>query len=434
MVLVALGLMVATSITVGLTPALQMRVHPSALLKASGRSVSGNRRFRVVRTMLAALQIAAALTLVIGAGVMLQALAALRRVDPGFDPTNVTTMEYRLPRTQYETGSQQWAFHEAVIERVRALPGVEGVALVRSLPFSGNVASASFLADSNAAPGLEPQALLNTVSTDYFSVMKVPLVRGRVFSPFDRAGSLPVAVVSRSLAERQWPGRDPIGRKVRLPEYALTLQVVGVVADVKHGQLQEGATAQVYTPYAQRPDIFATLVVRIGSEPSGFAATIRNAIWSVDPDQPVWRIRTMAALLSGSMASRRTLMWLLGLFGSAALGLAGLGTYAVVSQSMRARRREMGIRRALGAQTVDILTIVLHQAVRLSVVGVSLGLLGTLWLTTLISHLVTGVTPAGAWTIVAATGVIAAVVLVACVLPAWRATTVNPAIALQSGD
>jgi predicted permease len=399
----------------------------------SGRSVSGDRRFRFLRTTLAALQIAAALALTIGAGVMLETLTALRRADPGFDPANLMTLEFRLPRTRYETGSQQLAFQNGVVERVRSLPGVEGVALVRSLPFSGNVASASFLADSDAVPlGLEPQALFNTVSPDYFPVMGIPLVRGRLFTSADRTDSLPVAIVSRSLANRHWPGRDPIGRRVRLPEYSLTLNVIGVVADVRHGHLQDAAGPQIYVPYAQRPDIFATLVVRTGPDPSAFGPTIRSAIWSVDPAQPVWKIRTMSDLLNDSISSRRALMWLLALFGIAALALAGLGTYAVVSQSMRARRREMGIRRALGAQTRDIGRIVLQQAARLSALGISVGIVGTLWLTGLISHLVIDAAPVSAWTISAATGIISVVVLAACALPGWRATHVNPVVVLRA--
>jgi predicted permease len=435
MLVVSLGFILLTTITIGLVPALQMRTDPNDLLRMSGRSVSGDRRFRFLRTTLAALQIAAALALTIGAGVMLETLTALRRADPGFDPANLMTLEFRLPRTRYETGSQQLAFQNGVVERVRSLPDVEGVALVRSLPFSGNVASASFLADSDAVPlGLEPQALFNTVSPDYFPVMGIPLVRGRLFTSADRTDSLPVAIVSRSLANRHWPGRDPIGRRVRLPEYSLTLNVIGVVTDVRHGQLQEAAGPQIYVPYAQRPDIFATLVVRTGSDPAAFGPTVRNAIWSVDPAQPVWKIRTMSDLLNDSISSRRTLMWLLALFGIAALALAGLGTYAVVSQSMRARRREMGIRRALGAKTRDIGRIVLQQAARLSALGIILGIVGTLWLTGLISHLVIDAAPVSAWTISAATGIISAVVLGACALPGWRATHVNPVVVLKADD
>jgi putative ABC transport system permease protein len=300
------------------------------------------------------------------------------------------------------------------------------------VPFSGNGANEGYEVEGQpAAPGKEPRAQTNIVSPEYFATLGIPLLRGRSFGGEDTAESTPVAVVNATFARKAWPGADPLGKRFRIQGAERWLTVVGVAGDARHFDFTEPQGAQAYTTHEQDARIFGCLLVRTAGDPLSVAPAVRKAIWSVDPDQPVWKVTSMEGLLQRSRASDLSLAGLLAVFGSVALLLAGMGVHGVMSALVGQRTREIGVRMALGARGGDVVRMVVRQSGRLALLGVGVGLVLALGLSRFLESLLYGVRPWDPLTLAAASGVLAGATLLASMAPARRAARMDPVAALR---
>ncbi len=429
-----LAVALLTGIIFGLAPALRFSkpdLHDA--LKQGGKTSSGGSGRHRLRGALVVAQVALALALLIGSGLMIRSFLKLGSVNPGFNPKNLLTLEYRVPRSKYPKSHQQWDFHRQVVERVRALPGVQSASVVLALPHSGNGSTTIFfpLDRAEAPKGQEPRALRNLADTYYFQTMQIPLLRGRVFTDQDTAEAPLSVVINQTFATRYWPNENPVGKQLRFPENNSVGSVVGVVGDVKHHSLDESEMPQLYVPYAQSPFIFATLVARTQMEPMSLANAVRGAVWSVDKEQPVWKVRTMEFLLDRSANQNSFVILLLSAFSVLALLLAAIGIYGVISYSVSQRTQEIGVRRALGAQTTDIYKLIVRQGFVLTLIGVATGLLASWGLTRFLSDMLFGVSTTDPSTFAGISLLLTVVALLASYLPARRAVKVDPLLALR---
>lgn len=427
-----LGVSLLTGVLFGLAPAVSAsRADVEGALRDGERGMSGGRRAVRFRSGLVVAQMALAVTLLIGAGLLTRSMAALAGVNPGFDAENLLTLEFRLTGDEYEADEPVVAFLDRVLERVRRIGGVEGAAFAQALPFSGNGGVMPVIEEGEPLD-LEsaPQVRSSVVSPGYFRLMRVPVVRGRVFEDTDRRGTLPVAVISRAAAERAFPGEDPLGKRIYYTEELDAATIVGVVGDVS---LALGAEPEphVYLSYTQAPTRFYSLAVRTTEDPMAVAEGVRRAFWSVEPDQPVWEVMPMAERIAGSVADERFFMMVLGAFSLAALFLASLGIYGVMAYTVARRSHEIGVRLALGAAGGQVRSLVLRQGLLLVGTGVALGVGAALLLTGVLDATLFGVSARDPLTFAAAPAVLALVALVACYLPARRATRVDPVETLQ---
>jgi putative ABC transport system permease protein len=434
-----LAMSMITGLLFGLAPALKFsKPDLYETLKEGGKTSGAGSVGGGARGVLVVSQVALALVLLIGSGLMIRSFLNLLSVAPGFNPQNLLTLEYRVPRNKYPDGRQQWNFHNKVVEHVRALPGVASASVVLALPYSGNGGSLSFVPIDHPEPpkGEEPLAQRNSADSYYFQTMQIPLLSGRVFGEQDQTGTAQVVVINQTMARRYWPNEDPIGKRIRIVDTGLgesnvTASIVGVVGDVKHGSLDEESISQVYLAFAQNPFIFATLVVRTQPEPMSMANAVRGAVWSVDKDQPVWKVRTVEFLIDRDLGPRRFMMALLGGFAALALLLAAIGIYSVISYSVTQRTHEIGVRMALGARGGDVLTLVIRQGMTLTLIGVGAGLVAAFALTRLLAGMLFGVKVTDPLTFGAISFLLTAVALGACLVPARRATKVDPIVALR---
>jgi len=434
-----LGISMLTGLLFGLAPALKFsKPNVYETLKEGGKGSGSGSVRSGARGVLVVSQVALALVLLIGSGLMIRTFLNLVRVSPGFNADNLLTLEYRVPRNKYPEGKQQWNFHTQVVERVSALPGVASAAVVLALPYSGNGGTVGFVPLDRPAPvkGDEPLAQRNSADAHYFDTMQIPLLSGRVFTEQDQAGTPPVVVINQTMARRFWPDVDPIGKSIRIVDAGITdsngaATIVGVVGDVKHGSLDEKSTPQIYLSFAQNPFIFATLVVRTQTEPMSMANAVRGAVWMVDKDQPVWKVRTVQFLINRDLGPRRFMMALLVGFAGLALLLATIGIYSVISYSVTQRTHELGVRMALGAKAGDVLRLVIGQGMMLILIGVGVGLAAAFGLTRLMAGLLFGVSVTDPITFALISMVLTGVALGACFVPALRATKVDPMIALR---
>jgi predicted permease len=427
----AFVLTAATGLCFGLVPAIQAsRPDLDGVLKEAGRGGGGAAGHRF-RDALVVAEVTLSLVLLVGAGLLLRSAAALQRADLGFHPDHVLTAEFRLPPAKYPAPRAIAAFFRQALERLRAVPGIESAALVRAVPFSGNGGSAAFQVEGQPAPlrGREPVAQLNIVSPDYFRTMGIPQLEGRDFDAHDTAAAPPVIVVNATMARQLWPGMDPIGRRLRLGDTGWAT-VVGVVGDVRHSGPSEPPQPQVYTTHEQDARIFAGVVARTAGDPMALAAPMRAALWSVDKDQPVWKVRAMEELVTGSRGAAWAMSLLVGVFAAVALALAGVGIYGVMTYAVSQRTREIGIRMALGAVPRRVLRLVVGRALALTGIALVLGAVGATALARLLGTLLFGVGPADPLTFVAAAAVLATVGLLAAYLPARRAARIDPVRAL----
>ncbi len=430
----AVGVTALTGILFGLAPALHFsRPDVNEALKEGGRTMGPGGGHGRLRAALMVAQVAVALLLLVGSGLLLKSFSRVLQVSPGFNKANLLTMEYRIPRNKYPEPRQQWAFHQAVVERVRVLPGVRSVAVIMALPFSGNGGSANFVLLDRPAPepGKEPRAQINRAHPETFRTLGIPLLRGRGITEQDHAQAPLVVVINQHMARQFWPNDDPIGKQAKFLPGGEIATVVGVAGDIKQFSLEDQSIAQIWTSYAQNPHIFATLVVRTAGDAMSMADAVRSAVWSVDKDQPVWKVRSMESLLVRAVGQRRFVVQLLGAYSVVALLLAAIGIYGVIAYTFSLRTHEIGVRMALGAQAGDVLGLVLRQGLRLTLLGVAAGLLAAVGLTRWMETMLFGVKATDPLTYSGVGVLLTAVSLVACWLPARRATKVDPMVALR---
>jgi putative ABC transport system permease protein len=423
-----------TGVLFGLAPVLQLpRNSLYETLKEGGRSSTAAKRGRL-RYILVISEVALSLVLLISAGLLINSFVRLMQVNRGFDPTNVLTMNINLPYSKYPTGTQQTAVLKQILERVSAVPGVNSAGLTLSLPFTGGPATGFEIEGRPPAEAShEPIADIRIVDGNYFRTLAVPLRAGRTFTDSDTAGAPRVMIISEEMARRHWPHENPIGRRVTMKDWGppLTGEIVGVVGDVKADGLDSATRPMIYWPYPQFPNIFNNLVIRTEDDPTRIIATVKNQIWSVDREQPLSRIQTMEEVIAGSVAPRRFNTLLLGIFAALALALAAVGIYGVISYTVSQRTHEIGIRMALGAQRSTVLSIIVKEGMTLVLAGVVVGLAASFAVSRLTTSLLFGVNASDPLTFAVVTLILSMVALLACYLPARRATKVDPLVALR---
>ena len=407
---------------------------PSALQWTGGglaRSGSGPRatpdtRVSRLRTALVVCQVAAAAVLLVAAGLTARSFSRLASVDTGFDDSNLLTMEYRLPPNKYPSMPAQAQFHREVVDRISAIPGVTVAGSVRALPFSGNGSRSPY----RLSAGGEPRtATINAVSSRYFEALRIPLLAGRHFAASE--SGTPVVIVSQTLASRAWPGEDAVGRELYFDGAGIVARVIGVVGDVRHRDLTDADQGTVYTHQDQNAAVFNTLVVRTAGAPMALADAVRRAVWSVDPDQPVWKIRTLESLVTRSTAIRLFLSQLVVFFGLSVAALSLLGLYGVVAATVAQRTREIGVRVALGAPRAGVLRLVLWAGVRAGLIGMLVGLGAAAAGAQVLRGVLYGVAPRDPATFAVVAALLLVAALAACWVPARRALQLDPVHALR---
>ena len=430
------GLSLVTGIVFGLAPALQSsRLDLNEMLKEGGRHATAGASHRL-RSAMVVTEIALAVVLLVGAGLMMKSLFRLLQTNVGFDTENVLTMTVVLPPTKYTDVNQQVAFNDRLRERVQSLPGVTGAGTVNILPLNGGNTTRFYVdGDPVPQPGKETEANIRTVSDDYFKTLGVPLLAGRTFDVRDAADNAPgVVIIGKTIADRMFPGRDPIGKRLRYASVqADPIEIVGVVGDVKITGLDEAVKPVLYYSFRQSPSTFANLVARTNSDPNALANSIRNEVRNLEPEAALLNVRTMDEMISQTPASfmRRFPALLISIFAGVALLLASIGIYGVVSYSVSQQTHYIGVRMALGAKPSDILKMVLKQGLVLALLGVGIGVLASFGLMRLLRTMLFEVSTTDVATFAIVTGTLFVVALLACYLPARRATKVDPLVALR---
>jgi putative ABC transport system permease protein len=426
----------ATGAICGLVSSVQSS-HPDlqGSLRQDARSAGARRRG--LRDALVVAEVAVAIVLLVGAGLLLRSMFRVLDVDPGFKPAGLITMTVTLPSGRYTEDAQAVGIHDRMLEQVLALPGVEGVATDSKLPLTGWGNTARFRVDGRPIPaqGMEDEANIRTVSPDYFHVMGIPLVKGRAFGPQDRLDSPAVVIINRTLAEQVFPGEDAVGQRLVLT-YAPNLpamEVVAVAGDVKLASLDAKTLPALSLPGGQNSVRRTSLIVRVSTDPHALASGIRRELRILDSELLIASVMTMEerAAASPALFMRRYPAMLVGLFAAVALALAMVGVYGVISYSVSQRTHEIGVRMAIGAQRGDIVGMVIRQGMGTALVGVALGLVGSAALSQLIQSLLFGVSPIDVATFAGVSLLLAGVALLACYVPARRATRIDPLIALK---
>jgi putative ABC transport system permease protein len=429
------GITALAGVIFGVAPAWYLsQVNLHDMLKQRGSaSADGTARFDIRNAFVAA-ELALCIILLVCATLLTRSLGRLQQIQPGFEPANLITFQFRLPTVKYAKPEQISAFLSQALEQVRQVHGVRDAALVSAAPFTGNWGTTNYVIEGRPAPdpGHEPPALTSLVSDGYFTTMRIPVLAGRDFDPRDRMGSLPVVIINQELARREWPGESPIGKRLRDASDSTWLTVAGVVGNAKQLTLGEEPRPQIYLPVLQQPRIFSNVMARTEGDPLALAPRIRAAIWTVDRDQPVWSIYSMDQLLSRSTARLRFTMMLTGAFATVALLLGALGVYGVMAFAVTQRTREVGIRIAIGARPSQVVGLVLARGLRVTAIATVLGLVASLGATRLLTSQLFGVAPSDPVTYGGVTLTLVAVALVACWLPARRAARTDPLIALRA--
>ena len=435
--LFATGLSLLTGVLFGLTPALSAsRTDLQGALKEGGRSTV-SRGSRRLRDLLVVAEVALALVLLVGAGLLMKSLVTMLRVDPGFDTRGLLTMRVALPPARYSDDGKAVRFYDEMLRRVSTVPGVRGVALTSNLPLAGDGGTGTPQIVGRSTPASElTEAHLRTVSANYFEVLGVPLIKGRPFAERDDSAAPNVLLVNKTFAERVFPGEDPVGRRATFKFTGeMQFEIVGVVGDEKVTSLDARTTPVVY--FHSRQDSYfdsAALVLRTdAADPMALAPAVRNEVRALDPEVPVYAVQTLEQMVAGSRSAfmRSYPAYLTGVFACVALLLALVGIYGVVSYAVTQRTHEIAVRVALGARRGDVLRLVLGHGLLLALGGIALGALGALALTRLIAGLLFGVSAADPLVYGLVALLLAGVALLACLVPARRATKVDPMVALR---
>ena len=431
----ASAISVLSGLFFGLAPALAgSKLDLNAPLK-EGHAEGGGTSRRISSSTLTVLQFALATILLAGAGLLGSSLLRVLRVNPGFNPERLLTLQVFLSPVKYPEGDSKSGItlHE-MLEGIRTLPGVRSAGVVNCLPITGGV-STDFVIEGRPAPRLgdEPGSDIRVADYKYFSTMGIPLLAGRVFTEHDDGAAARVVVINETMARTFWPLQSPLGQRITMKDWGppLTAQIIGVVGDVKSSGLDEPVGPMIYWSYYQFGTIFNRIVVRTQADPLRLVSAVKSRIWSVDKDQPVVRVALLDDLLSASAAERRFVLILFEAFGLVALALAATGIYGVLSGSVTERTREIGVRSALGASRRSLVNLVLRQGMTLAGLGVLLGLLGAAVTSQAIAALLFGVSRLDPVTYLGVIVLLASVSVVACGIPAWRAAKVDPVVALR---
>jgi putative ABC transport system permease protein len=423
-----------TGVLCGLFPAFQLsRANPGDALKDGERGGSGAHGGRTRQGLVVA-EVALSLVLLVSAGLLLRSFAMLQRVSPGFVTERAVTMQILLPQTKYPNQTSFINFYRRLEQEMRGLPGVTASAVSTTLPMTGSDIGMGFKVEGRPVdPGVRTSAAFFGVSSDYFSTMGIRIARGRGFTERDDERAPSVIVINETMAEKYWPGEDPIGKRVTV-SYNKTppREIVGIAADVKLSELTDARKPQMYTPFVQTPWPFLATVVRTTAAPQSAAGSLRQALARLDPEQAAGEIRTLDEYVARSIATPRFTALLVGSFAALALLLAGFGLYGVMAYSVAQRRREIGIRMALGARAADVRSLVVGQALRMGAAGLAIGLAGAVLVARVLDSLLFGVTAGDPLTFAGVSAALLAVLLIAAYLPARRATRVDPIVALRA--
>jgi putative ABC transport system permease protein len=427
-----LGIALLCGLIFGLAPAFEnARLDVNRTLKEASGQASGSKRGARLRQIFVAGEIALAVVVLISTTLLVKSFIISVRTGPGFNPANVMTAQLALPRTKYINDSQRRNFGEEVLARLRALPGVASAGAASNIPFGGFGQGVVVEAVRRPAqPGERTGAEFWAASPDYFSTMQIGIVKGRLFNFADSQGSSPVVIISQSFAREFWPNEDPVGRQIRFGEQHTVSTIVGVVGDIMRNHLRERGSWQIYVPLAQFPSSTLAFVVRSSADPTIMATAIRDAIWSVDHDQPISSdpLETLIVVVD---AGYRVVTKLMVFFGALAMFLGTIGIYGVMAHLVSQRIHEIGIRMALGASSVQVMRMVIGSGLQLAVVGIAVGILVALGATRSLTTLLYQVAPNDPLTFVAVPILFVAVAIAACYLPARRATHINPLVALR---
>ncbi len=432
-----LAIAVLSGILAGLVPALRFsRGELSDILKENTRSVSSSSGAGRLRSLLVVSQVALALVLLVGAGLMVTGFRNLLTVEMGFDRTRVLTFHIALPAEKYQKDDQIRAYYDRVLREMQSLPGVESVGCVTSLPSGWSWNWTEYTAEGRppTSASERPSAISQVVTPDFFRTLRVPLVQGRLITAADREGALPVVVISERMARDNWPGQSPLGKHLKLgradgaePERT----IVGVVRDVRSSGFDNAPDPTTYVPFAQMPQASSAIVVRASTDPSGLASAVIGRVRSIDPDEPPYDVRSLEQVISDNVSGVESSARMMMIFGFTALVLAATGIFAVMSYSVTQRTHEIGVRMALGARRFDVLKLVVGKAITLAAVGLAIGVSIALMLSYALSSVLFGVIRIDSIVFVLLTFMLAAVAALAAYIPARGATKVDPMQALR---
>jgi putative ABC transport system permease protein len=429
------GLSILTGMVFGLAPAITAsRPQLTGVLKEGGRNASAGSGHRL-RTAFVVTEIALAVVLLVGSGLLLKSLFRLLNTNPGFNPENTLAMTVVLPATKYNDANSQVNFQDQLNQRVTALPGVTAMGTVDILPLqAGNTTRVYVEGEPIPPPGQEMEANVRNVSDSYFQTMQIPIVEGRQFDSHDTTPNPEPVIIGKTMADRLFKGRSAIGRRLQYTgAQAPPMIIIGVVGDVRVTGLDQELRPVIYYSFRQNSSVFANLVIRTSTEPTALAATVRREVQTLEPQAAVFNVRAMPEVISATPAAfmRRFPATLMGVFAGLALLLAAIGIYGVVSDSVAQQTHHIGVRIALGARAADIFRMILKEGFLLAAMGIGIGVAAAFGLMRLISTLLFGVQTHDFAVFAIVTGTLFLITLLACYLPARRATRVDPLVALR---
>ena len=429
-----LAISVASGVLFGLTPSLQLsRLDLNTMLRDEGRGSTGNRQRDRARRVLVIAQVALAMVLLVGAGLLVRSFIRLRIASPGFEPRGTLTMQTYLPPARYPSARQKIAFYTAVIRNMQSVPGVQAASISTALPVLANHGTPFLFEGQPVVPlGKRPVALIQSISPDYPKAMGIAVVAGRTFSDHDDADAAPVILVNQSVVRQFWANQNPLGKRVIIGNLPKPFEVVGVLGDAKNNGLALAPGAEVFVPYPQLPPPQLYLSVRTSLDPHSLAAALRAQVAAADPDQPLSEIQTMEERLESASASPRFTMLLIAIFSATAFVLAVVGIYGVIAYSVAQRTQELGIRIALGAENRDILRLVVGGGVVLTLTGIAIGLAGSIALTRVMSAMLFETSATDPLILSGSAAIFLMVGVIAGYLPARRAMKIDPTEALRN--